>query len=108
MRRRVRPPVPGFFDDVHGKRGAVGEQRRLAVAVERRQGVPEVGLASRVTARPIGRAAPRSPWLTECLPRPDACALKPEYFAVISRQELQAWPRFRPRFMLASAPALAR
>ena len=58
MRERVRPPVPGLLDDVDRERGAVGEQRRLAVAVERRQRVPEIGRASRATACPIGRAAP--------------------------------------------------
>ena len=40
MRESVRTPVPRLLHDIDGERGAVGQQRRLAVAVERRQRVP--------------------------------------------------------------------
>ena len=82
MRQRARPPVPGFLDDVHGKRGAVREHRRLAVGVERRQSVPGVS----------GNCLPHWACRTSIAladgvsAKPGAWALKPECFAVISRQ----------------------
>ena len=54
MRQRARPPVPGFLDDVDGERGAVREQRRLAVAVERRQSVPQIGRRFGQLPAPLG------------------------------------------------------
>ena len=41
MRESVRTPVPRLLHDIDGKGGAVSEQRCLAVAVERRQRVPQ-------------------------------------------------------------------
>ena len=77
--------VPRFLDDVDGHRGAMGEQRHLALVIEPDERVPEVGGLLRQLPPP--GLVPCLDGLRGCVSfNPGAWIPKPALFAVISRQ----------------------
>ena len=70
MSEAPRAAVPRLMHGVDAERGAMREQRRLAVAIERHQRRPRDRLRPWATALPIADGGPRSPWRRRCRPVP--------------------------------------